>query len=122
MMYYIKMLVASLIMALGVNAVTYIDLEGNQEVVESSKSIAQELSEEPSTERFLVVEDLQEGYVDCYSLEETTNAPYGYILDAVYEIGDVVEVTYIGDEIFSERKLTGDELQEAKKEVLAKGY
>lgn len=70
-----------------------------------------------STELFVVQSETQDGYLNSESISEETNAPYGYILDNKYEIGDVVEVTYRNDDIKSERKITGDELKEVEENL-----
>lgn len=69
------------------------------------------------TETFVVQSETQDGYLNAVSISEKTNAPYGYILDNKYDIGDVVEVTYSQDDILAERLIVGDELEELEDEV-----
>jgi hypothetical protein len=75
-----------------------------------------EPEKEISTEVFVVQEKTADGYLNAVSISEDTNAPYGYILDDKYELGDVVEVTYSNDEIFAEREIVGDELDKLENE------
>lgn len=65
-----------------------------------------------SSELFLVHSVTDDGrYLNSVSLSDDTNAPNGYFLDPIYEIGDIVQVTYSHDDIQFERKVTGEELK-----------
>jgi hypothetical protein len=61
------------------------------------------------TEKFVVQYETSDGFLNAVSIEDKTNAPYGFILENKYELGDIVEVTYKDDEIISERLITGEE-------------
>lgn len=64
---------------------------------------------EVSREIFVIQSKTDDGYLNAVSLDENTDAPYGYILDDKYELGDIVEVTYKDDDIKKERLITGEE-------------
>jgi len=66
-----------------------------------------------STEYFLVTDNVDNRFVDTKSLATNSNAPYGYILDNDYKLGDVVKVTYKNDDIRQERVLSDKEIKES---------
>lgn len=105
-----KMIMAmAVLVTMGINALTYLPI-GHVEANEESEK-------KYSTELFVVQSETADGYLDAKSISEETNAPYGFILDNKYELGDVVEVTYWNDDIKSERVITGEELKELEKEM-----
>lgn len=91
----------------------------NDDILKERKITGEELTNKVgkkySTELFMVRSKDDEGYLNAQSLEEKTNAPYGYVLDNKYQIGDIVEVTYYNDDILNERKITGEELTGVEK-------
>lgn len=104
-----KMILAmAVLMGILINALTYVPMGGNaEEPKEENKSV---------TETFVIQSETQDGNLHAVSISEKTNAPYGYSLDNKYELGDVVEVTYWNDEIKSEKKITGKELEKLEAE------
>lgn len=100
--------------------VTYKDDDILSEKKISSKDEAKPLEamKNQVTEKFVVVSVTKDGMLNAKSLSEKTNAPYGYILDNKYQIGDIVEVTYWNDDILSEKKISGSTAKKPfKKEV-----
>ena len=79
--------------------------------VQEAESVEQQQEKKSSTEYFVVQSKADEGYLNAVSLSEYTEAPHGFILDDKYEIGDIVQVTFNNDDLLSEEKITGEQLE-----------
>lgn len=90
-------------MTMGISALTYLPTGEATQSVEEKNSV---------TEVFMVQSVSEDGeYVNAKAVN-SDGMNEEYILDPIYEIGDVVEVTYCNDDIFAERLITGDELDD----------
>lgn len=65
------------------------------------------------TERFFIQSKTDGGLLGK-SIESHTHAPNGYTIDDKFNVGDIVEVSYYNDDIISEKKLTGNKLENVK--------
>ena len=79
--------------------------------VQEAESVEKQQEKKSSTEYFVVQSKADEGYLNAVSLSEYTEAPHGFILDDKYEIGDIVQVTFNNDDLLSEEKITGEQLE-----------
>lgn len=101
----IQMLVVAVLVALGINAVSYLPLGQAKE----------ESQEKISTEYFFVQSETQDGYLHAEPV--AVGVEGAMVLDNKYEIGNIVEVSSdkYGD-IVAERLITGEELEKVEYE------
>lgn len=110
---FAKVTVATMV-AVGLGGVTFFTLGNDSEQAQATNKThvstqKGEKKQQSVTEKF-VVKKKEDGMLLAMPLEKSQNAPDGYLLDDKYKIGDIVEVTYLNDDIFKERKITGKEL------------
>jgi hypothetical protein len=112
-MYKIKILVVAILMAVGINSLTYVPVE--EKIIEAKVEYKmQELREESEGSKWLVERNYYmvqtEGNNWMHAKPLDLSVEGGMILEKKYKLGDIVEVTVDSEgDIVKEHKLTGEE-------------
>ncbi|URJ76471.1 hypothetical protein MF621_004012 (plasmid) [Bacillus velezensis] len=107
---FTKITVATMVIAgLGVTIFFNTEKGNDQAQAKSIDKPSYEETTQPNKEKF-VVQKKENDMLLSMPLEASKGAPDGYLLDNKYDLGDIVEVTYLNDDIIKERKIKGEEL------------
>lgn len=63
------------------------------------------------TEKFFIQSKTDNGYLLAKSIEQDSKAPYGFVLEDKYDIGDIVEISFKGSKAISVHKIKGKKLK-----------
>lgn len=107
MRFKLEMLVSAIVITVGIYAMSFIPTAEKNIEMEAEASEQKEYV----TELFMIQDEINNEYVLAKPLDES-EAPHGYFLENKYELGDIVELTYLEDDVLGEKKITGERLEE----------